>query len=427
MHIVRFRNPAILFLFGFLTTVLPAQGPGAGAGKSTPPPAPAPPSPTAVYPEIVRIGYLEGDVRVTRGAQAEKATGTTWEKAVANLPIETGYNLVTGAGRAEIEFEDASTVYLAENSVLVFSDLKTAGGVPHTELSLLAGTATLHLRPESGESFILKTPTDGVTTSFPGKAYLRITSYSDAIAITPQKDESYQLDAPGSAVQKSAKGQTQYFNNGLSIAPPAQSDETAFAAWDAWVADRVKQRSAAMTAVMKDAGLTAPLPGLADMRAGRFLSMCALRHLLGSPRRSESAANDRPTACRSAAARLLTGFQTTGSQPGAGRTGHRLSLRYESERLFRPCRYCAVPAGWILMHILFRPDRPGSAAPGAACGGPVAPRGHIHHSIHGSIRNGCAPGNSHGLRLHGPAARSGAGCRAGRGFRPHLPVLSGWS
>jgi uncharacterized membrane protein YgcG len=275
MHIARSRHLAILVFCASFVTNLTAQGSGAGAGKSTPPPPTAPPSPTAVYAQIVRVGYLEGDVRVTQGAQAEKATGTAWEEAVAGLPIETGYSLATGAGRAEIEFEDASTVYLAENSVLVLSDLKTAGGVPHTELTLLAGTATLHVRPVSGESFILKTPTDSLTTSYPGKAYLRITSYTDAIAITPQKDESYQLDAPGSVEQKSAQGQTQFFNDGRSVAPPAQSDATEFAAWDTWVANRVRQRSAAMSAVMKAAGLTAPLPGLADMNGQGAFFPCA--------------------------------------------------------------------------------------------------------------------------------------------------------
>ena len=64
-------------------------------------------------------------MRVARGKR-----GATWESAVTGLPLETGFNLVTGAGRAEIEFEDASTVYLAENSALTFNDLHTTGGVP---------------------------------------------------------------------------------------------------------------------------------------------------------------------------------------------------------------------------------------------------------------------------------------------------------
>ena len=72
------------------------------------------------YPQIVRIRSLEGDVRVMRGKEGEKTSGATWEKAVAGLPLATGYSLVTGEGRAEIEFEDASMVYLAANSALAF-------------------------------------------------------------------------------------------------------------------------------------------------------------------------------------------------------------------------------------------------------------------------------------------------------------------
>ena len=84
---------------------------------------------------------MEGDVRISRGNKS-----AVWETAVADLPLETGFNLVTGAGgRAEIEFEDASTVYLDENSALAFNQLETTGGIPHTALGLLTGTATLHL------------------------------------------------------------------------------------------------------------------------------------------------------------------------------------------------------------------------------------------------------------------------------------------
>ena len=60
----------------------------------------------ATYAQIVRVSYVEGDVRVQRGVANEKASGGSWEQAVANLPVETGFSLVTGAGRAEIEFEE---------------------------------------------------------------------------------------------------------------------------------------------------------------------------------------------------------------------------------------------------------------------------------------------------------------------------------
>ena len=52
----------------------------------------------------------------------------------------------------------------------------------------------------------------------------------------------------------------------MFIPTPASSTNN-FAAWDQWVAARVAARSEAMHAVMKEAGLKEPLPGLADMKS----------------------------------------------------------------------------------------------------------------------------------------------------------------
>jgi hypothetical protein len=73
------------------------------------PPASQPAYDSATYDQIVRLSLVEGDVRVSRGKQAERATGGDWGQAATGLPIEEGFSLATGAGRAEIEFEDAST------------------------------------------------------------------------------------------------------------------------------------------------------------------------------------------------------------------------------------------------------------------------------------------------------------------------------
>jgi len=251
--------------------------PSAQTAPSAPTPAqlqippPHPPSP-ATYAQIVRIRYLEGDVRIARGKQDEKATGNLWEQAVTNLPLETGFSLVTGAGRAEIEFEDASTLYLAENSVLTFDDLDTTRGVPYTQLTLLAGTATVHFYPiYSGQSYLLKTPTDSVSTTYPNKSYLRIDSYLDAIAVTPlvalTPEKHLTLQVSGSAAQNAAKGQTVFYDNGAPVPSPPSSGPSAFAPWDKWVAGRVASRAAAMDAVAKASGLPTSMPGLGDMNA----------------------------------------------------------------------------------------------------------------------------------------------------------------
>src|ERR1039458_2524038 len=123
MRVNGYCSLPILVLFGYLAIVQPAPAATANAAQ--------PPANPVTYPQIVRLSYVEGDVRISRGKEAdkqlEKESGATtgWEQAVANLPIETGYSLVTGTGRAEIEFEDASVVYLADNSVLAFNELST--------------------------------------------------------------------------------------------------------------------------------------------------------------------------------------------------------------------------------------------------------------------------------------------------------------
>src|ERR1700760_3706395 len=130
--------PLLLPVLFFLNPVLRAQ---------------VPPLSTT-YPQIVRLSLVEGDVRVSRGEEGEKATGAAWEKAALDVPLESGFSLVTGTGRAEIELEDASTIYLADNSVLTFKELSSTEGVPFTSLALLSGTMTLHLTtPFTGEEF----------------------------------------------------------------------------------------------------------------------------------------------------------------------------------------------------------------------------------------------------------------------------------
>jgi hypothetical protein len=216
------------------------------------------------YPQIVRISYVEGDVRINRGQQYEKETGKAWEKAVANLPLESGYSLVTGAGRAEIEFEDSSTVYLAENSVLIFNDLYTTGEIPYSDIALLSGTASFHVDATiAGEKFILRTITGEETVRYPDGIHARISSYADGTAITHYIDAF--LHGPGDSQKIIPAGQTMMHIKGKQFVPAGTDVAGDFAAWDKWVAGRVAKRTAAMNEVMKKSGLTQPIPGIAEM------------------------------------------------------------------------------------------------------------------------------------------------------------------
>jgi hypothetical protein len=219
-----------------------------------------------IYPQIARLSLVDGDVRIERGQADPHKKDITWEAAASGVPIEAGYSIVTGDGRAEIELENASTLYLAPNSVLTVNDLSTLAGVPHTDLALVSGTITLHVHPYvSGEEFILRTPTDTLLTKYPSASHMRITSYLDGMALAELHKAVLDLGSSANSLPMT-EGQTVYFKGGKRIleAGPIHPDD--FTSWDHWVADRYDARSAALAAVTKESGLLAPLPGMAEMK-----------------------------------------------------------------------------------------------------------------------------------------------------------------
>ncbi len=258
----------------------------------------------ATYAEIVRLRYVQGDVRIARGEQNEKPAGAAWEQAVADLPLETGFSLTTGNnGRAEIELEDASTLYLGENSVLTFNDLHTTSGVPYTEVALLSGTLSVAIESNiSGEAFILRTPTDDFAVRYPQRAHVRVDSYTDAMAITSRDPDG--LTVTELSPKKIPMGQTVALHEGHPIDAPSSDDSAALADFDKWVADRTAQRAAAMTNVMKAAGLTEPLPGLADMQGKGTFFACPPYGTCWEPAGAE---DSQDTDARESGAPSLTG------------------------------------------------------------------------------------------------------------------------
>src|SRR5439155_2639740 len=67
---------------------------------------------------IVRLSDVEGNVQIDRN------TGQGYEKAFLNLPITQGVKLrAKGEGRAEIEFENGSTLRIIPGTVIEFPEL----------------------------------------------------------------------------------------------------------------------------------------------------------------------------------------------------------------------------------------------------------------------------------------------------------------
>jgi hypothetical protein len=277
----------------------------------------------------VRVVSVQGDVRLSRGDGKRPDLKKPWEQAQSGQLIEQGFALATGNGRAEIEFEYGSTVFLAENSLLLFGDLSTRshgqmdfddaseeypplhylflfkklaprGDRLVSRMTLATGSATFALQPASNETFFIETPTDAMQVPSPDTFFGRVDAYLDAAAITPQGQKGERVVRPGLQKYPIARGQTLFFQGGEIIERPSSVQGahalisasealrdpvlSAFISegsegiqdsannppglapdWDSWVSARIQQKSAVMAAALKASGLPSPIPGLADM------------------------------------------------------------------------------------------------------------------------------------------------------------------
>lgn len=224
--------------------------------------------------QLVRLVYVDGDVRFNQGDSKGPNLDKPWEKAEANLPIEQGYALSTGDGRAEVEFESGAIVYLAPNSVLLFNTLQSVGGKITTRIELVSGTLTTDVQPNTGEQFQVMTATALIRIDYPESSYVRIDSYLDGESITPQADTGSRVSQNGGPKMQLNKGETIVFQGDkpMRIDGPGQSPGSAD--WDTWVAAQVSARDAATQAGLKASGLSAAIPGLADLYNEGTFSSC---------------------------------------------------------------------------------------------------------------------------------------------------------
>jgi hypothetical protein len=86
---------------------------------------------------IVRLSDVQGSVQI------DKNTGLGFEEAFINLPITQGTQLRTGdRGRAEVEFEDGSSMRLTPNTTIQFGKLAlNDAGKRISEINLVKGMA----------------------------------------------------------------------------------------------------------------------------------------------------------------------------------------------------------------------------------------------------------------------------------------------
>ena len=100
---------------------------------------------------IVRLSDVQGKVQI------DKNSGLGFESAFANLPITQGTQLRTREnGRAEIEFEDGSTLRLTPNTTVEFSRLgSNEAGKRASTVKLVDGRAYVNWLGKNGDEFAI--------------------------------------------------------------------------------------------------------------------------------------------------------------------------------------------------------------------------------------------------------------------------------
>jgi len=117
---------------------------------------------------IVRLSLVDGDVQIDRN------TGNGYEKAFVNLPVTQGAKLRAGSGaRAEIEFEDGSTLRITPGTAVEFPELalRDSGGRA-SSVTLQTGTAYLNFKGDKAEQFNLAFGREKLALTKP--AHLRV-------------------------------------------------------------------------------------------------------------------------------------------------------------------------------------------------------------------------------------------------------------
>ena len=123
----------VLFLLGTLSAqTTDAAGPPSNVSKV----------------RIVRLSEVKGEVQLDRN------TGRGYEPVLANLPIVEHSRLHTVMGVAEVEFEDNSTLRVAPNSIVEFTQLdRLPAGSTVSSVRLVRGMAYVSLLKTKGNEF----------------------------------------------------------------------------------------------------------------------------------------------------------------------------------------------------------------------------------------------------------------------------------
>jgi hypothetical protein len=175
---------------------------------------------------VVRLSEVQGDVQIDRNS------GQGFEKAFLNLPITQGAKVQTrGEGRAEVEFEDGSTLRVTPDTVVDFPQLSLRdSGAKVSTVHLQAGTAYVNFAGAKDAEFTLTFAREKL--SFTHSAHLRIQIAATAATVAVFKGD-VQVEGDSGTVALS-KNHTASFDltNGDSSTVAKNLEPDPFDAWD---------------------------------------------------------------------------------------------------------------------------------------------------------------------------------------------------
>jgi hypothetical protein len=241
-------------------------------------------------PEMVWVNYVQGDVKFSPGKDGDPNLGREWIAANAGQVLQNGYTLVTEQGRAEIEFEDGSLVFLAEHSVLEFDTLWTTERGFATYIDLLTGTVTIS--HSSGGLLDLETPV--MKIRIVGSETTRVQCALDGVVIQQIEGTHPLVTKSGRLVLQPGQSAVYVDHRLIPLTPTEPASEREIPQWasgtvgapemhrsvlkdewDQWVDQRLATRQKLIAEGLIQSGLPEPLPGLAGLvETGKFFD-CA--------------------------------------------------------------------------------------------------------------------------------------------------------
>ena len=175
---------------------------------------------------IVRLSDVHG------GVQIDKNAGLGFENAFLNLPITQGTQVRTRAnGRAEIEFEDGSTLRVAPNTTVLFSTLGLSdAGQRFSAVNLLEGRTYVNWLGKSGDKFTLRFSQEKVDLSQP--AHFRVMASSGSAEVASFKND-VEVIGPSGTVKVDKKKMVAFDVNDDDHSTAAKSfKEDSYDDWD---------------------------------------------------------------------------------------------------------------------------------------------------------------------------------------------------